>query len=165
LPGFLITLLAGIDRGLELSPADRPPSVATWRSMLWPASGPRALMAARPSQVEAIHAAPLYVKTRRPLSFWITAGVAALIGVTAAAGFHFMGGTQYLLEAFSPTPPPTPSAGVNDSTRLALERAAAQSHQAALEELRRNREADKAKLETVEQEMQRQEEVRKKEAA
>jgi len=164
-PGFPIALLAGIDRGLELSQDDRPPSVIAWQSMLWPASGPRALMAALPSQVEAIHAGSLDVETRRPLSFWIAAGAAAVIGVTAATGFHFMGGTQYLLEAFSPPPPPTPPVAVSDSTRLALERADAQSNQAALEELRRNREADKAKLETVEQEMRRQEEAREKEAA
>lgn len=163
--GFASAILAGIDRGLELAPTDRPQSVAAWQAMLWPANAPRALMAALPSQMEAIAAEPERPTRHRGRSFWIAAGAAALLGVAAAGGFHFLGGTRLLLEAFSsPSKPPRPEAA-DKSTRLAMERAEAQSRQAALEEIKRNRQTDKATLEAVEREMQRHEEARKKEEA
>ncbi|WP_332054795.1 peptidoglycan-binding protein [Reyranella sp.] len=159
--GFAPALLAGIDRGLELAHDDRPQSVAEWQAMLWPASGPRAVMAALPSQVGVLPPEPRRVSSGRRPAFWIAAAAAVSIGVAAAGGFHELGGTQLLLDAFSPPPKSVRPAGTDERTRLALEHTEAMAHQAALDEIRRNRAAERAALDAVEAEMRQQEAARK----
>lgn len=165
LSGFPPTLLAGIDRGLELASADRPQSVAEWRTMLWPAGAPRALAAASPSQVETLRLGAQRLVENSRSRFWIAALAAAFVGVAVAGGVHLLGGTELLLEVLSPPPAPAATTVVNERARLAMARADAQAHQAALEEIRRKRQADKAALASVEKEMQRQEALREKERA
>ena len=160
--GFAPALLAGIDRGLELAPDDRPQSVSEWQAVLWPASGPRAVMALLPSQVATLARGPQRPTGGRRPAFWLATAAAVSIGVAAAAGFHELGGTQLLVDALSPPPKPARDAGMDDRTRLALEHAEAAAHQAALEEIRRNRATERAALDAVEAEMRQQEAARKK---
>jgi peptidoglycan hydrolase-like protein with peptidoglycan-binding domain len=165
LSGFPPALLAGIDRGLELAPADRPQSVAEWRTMLWPAGAPRALAAAAPSQVEALRSATQRLVQSRHTRFWTAALAATAVGVAVAGGVHLMGGTELLLEALSPPPVSARPAALDERNRLAMARADAQAHQAAIEEIRRKRQADKTALALVEEEMRRQEALHEKEQA
>jgi peptidoglycan hydrolase-like protein with peptidoglycan-binding domain len=164
LPDFPPALLAGIDRGLELAPGDRPQSVAAWQAMLWPA-GVRALAATAPSQVEALYREARRLAPGRGARFWITALAAVVVGVAVAGGVHLLGGTKLLVEAFSSPPKPHRPAGLDQSAKLALERAEAQARQATVDEIRRKRQADKIALASVEDEMRQQEELRKKEQA
>lgn len=162
---FPPALLAGIDRGLELAPADRPQSVAEWRTMLWPAGAPRALAAAAPSQVEALRLGAQWLVQNRRTRFWTGAVAATIVGVAIAGGVQLMGGTELLLEALSPPPVSGRPVALDERSRLAMERADAQAHQAAIEEIKRKRQADKAALASVEEEMRRQEALRAKEQA
>jgi serine/threonine protein kinase/peptidoglycan hydrolase-like protein with peptidoglycan-binding domain len=160
-PGFAPTLLVGIDRALELDPRDRPQSVGEWQAMLW-TGGSRALLAAPPSQLESLYPEPRRFARDRRFNFWVAAATAILVIAGVGVGDLFLGGTRLLLDAFSsPTKPPRPAA-LDESVRLAMERADALSYQAALEKLRRNHEADKAALDAVESEMRQQEAARKK---
>lgn len=165
LSGFPPALLAGIDRGLELAPADRPQSVAEWRTMLWPAGAPRALAAAAPSQVEALRSGAQWLVQSRRTRFWTAAVAATVVGVAIAGGVHLLGGTELLLETLSPPPVSARPPALEERHRLAMARADAQAHQAAIEEIKRKRQADKAALASVEEEMRRQEVLREKEQA
>jgi serine/threonine protein kinase len=108
--GFAPALLAGIDAGLAVRAADRPPSIAAWRRLLADADGNRPTVEWHAPPAGATPAPPPATATRTRLGLY--AGVAAAVLGLAAGG--------YLSLAPQPVPPPpTPSVTVQEAAKPA----------------------------------------------
>jgi serine/threonine protein kinase/peptidoglycan hydrolase-like protein with peptidoglycan-binding domain len=135
-------LLAGIDAGLAVRAADRPQSIAAWRTALSPSLGAAnatpatVVMRGAPSDTTSIAAPPVTASHKRPVLL-LAAGVAA---VCALVGGWFTLGPR-------PTAPPTsttasiatsPASPTKDRAQEELEQAR-REQKAALEEAARLR--------------------------
>src|SRR5262245_19165184 len=182
LPGFPRELLAALDAGLALYAAQRPQSIAAWRSLLEEGSKSRgrstvAKPQPQPRDQPELRVAAADVRLAKPLPSRLAPylGVAVVVGALAGGGYF----------ALRPTPPPDlalrdakvedlekqleeyrkADAAVAEKRRLEAEaqrkaaeqkaQAEAAARQAAIEEARRKAEAEAAVRRQIEEEVRR----------
>ena len=179
-PGLAAGLLAGIDAGLAVRAADRPQSIAGWRTLLsWtPAPGDDATVLSGRARPHPVVPAPRPTSAPAPLAAGPIAehpprtaprSRAVLYAGVAAAALALAGGGYF---AFAPGSKPAPSGvalqdlKVEDLERVLAERrkadAAAAEKKRLEEEAQRKAEADAAAKKTADSELEKAQQARLK---